>query len=193
MALNRFDPDSLGRLEQRAWAVYYLRDWPRLFRLLLEITRRHFGLSLPAAIYATCVATRAQVRFARAGNQDGRAEADMRRFYAFVRGPAGGCYDPARAAALEIGWWVVHRERARSADRRALSAALAASYAEVYQRPLETMMEAAELRAEAMDLSDQWVREGRQRGSPLLRRIAELLVQSYRALHEATIEPVGRP
>jgi hypothetical protein len=192
VALNRFDPDALGRLEQRAWAVYYLRDWPALFRLLYEITRRHFGLSLPQALYATFLATRAQVRFARSGNQDGRAEADMRLFYAFVRGPAGGRYDSARAARLELGWWVVHRQRERYPDRRSLSAALAASYAEVYQRPIEAMMPAAEARAEAMDLSDQWVREGRQRGSPLLRRIAELLVDSYRALHEATARP-GTP
>jgi hypothetical protein len=191
VALNRFDPDALGRLEQRAWAVYYLRNWPTLFRLLFEITRRHFGLSLPQALYATFLATRAQVRFARSGNQGGRAEADMRRFNAFVRGPAGGRYDPARAAQLELGWWAVHPQRERYPDRRALSAALAASYAEVYQRPIEVMMPSAELRAEAMDCSDQWVREGRQRSSPLLRRIAELLIESYRALHAATAGPAS--
>jgi hypothetical protein len=36
-----------------------------------------------------------------------------------------------------------------------------------------------------MDLSDQWNHEGKDPNSPLLERIATLLVQSYRSLSEA--------
>ena len=32
--LQSFDPESVGRLEQRAWAAYYWRQWPQLFDLL---------------------------------------------------------------------------------------------------------------------------------------------------------------
>ena len=43
--------------------------------------------------------------------------------------------------------------------------------------------------AVAMDLSDQWIREGKDPNSLLLEQIATLLVQSYRSLSEA----VGTP
>ena len=42
-----------------------------------------------------------------------------------------------------------------------------------------------EARAAAMDLSDQWIREGKDPASPLLEEIATLLVQSYRSLSDA--------
>jgi hypothetical protein len=40
-----------------------------------------------------------------------------------------------------------------------------------------------------MDLSDQWIREGKDPNSPLLGQIATLLVQSYQPPSEA----VGTP
>jgi hypothetical protein len=48
---------------------------------------------------------------------------------------------------------------------------------------------AGEARAVAMDLSDQWIREGKDPNSPLLGQIATLLVQSYRSLSEAVAPP----
>ena len=180
--LRAFDPETTGRLEQRAWAYYYYRQWPQLFDVLLRLSRSQFNLSLPQAVYASYLATQAQVVFARQGDQDGLAEDYMRRFYEYVREPVGGRYDPARAAELEVRWWVVHRQRERNPDRAALVDALAVTYAEVYQRPAERMREAAEARALAMDLSDQWNREGKDPASPLLEQIADLLVVSYRAL-----------
>ena len=129
------DPDQVGRLEQRAWAAYYLHRWPELFDLLLRLSRGQFGLSVPTALQASYLATQAQVVFSRQGAEGGEAEWNMRRFYEMVREPSGGRYDPARAAALELRWWVVHRQREQQPDRSALTAALAISYAEVYQRP----------------------------------------------------------
>ena len=180
-----FDPEVVGRLEQRAWAAYYYRDWPRLFDLLLRLSRSQFGLSLPQALYGSYLATQAQVIWARQGAKDGLAEEYMRRFYELVREPSGGRYDPRRAAELEVRWWSVHRQRAQYPDRSALALALAETYAEVYQAPVGRMLPAGDARAEAMDLSDQWIREGKDPNSPLLERIAERLVASYRALAEA--------
>jgi hypothetical protein len=51
--LTTFDPETVGRLEQRAWAAYYQRQWPQLFDLMLRMTRGAFGLSLPQAVYAS--------------------------------------------------------------------------------------------------------------------------------------------
>jgi hypothetical protein len=183
--LTAFDPEAVGRLEQRAWAAYYNRQWPQLFDLMLRMARGAFGLSLPQAVYASYLNTRAQIVWARQGAQDGLAEAHMLRFYEYVREPIGGRYDPARAAQLEIHWWAVHRNRGQYPDHAALASALAATYAEVYQLPAVRLLPAGEARAAAMDLSDQWVREGKDPDSPLLEQIATLLVQSYRSLSNA--------
>ena len=184
-ALRGFDPETVGRLEQRAWAAYYYRNWPELFDLLLRLSRGQFGLSLPQALHGSYLATQAQVVWARQGAQDGLAEEYMRQFYELVREPARGRYDSRRAAELELRWWAVHRQREQYPDRTALTQALAESFAEVYQAPVERMLAAADARAEAMDLSDQWIREGKVADSPLLDRIAALLVASYQALAES--------
>jgi len=156
---------------------------------MLRLTRGQFGLSLPRALVASYLATRAQMAFARQGERGGGAEAFMRRFYRHVREPVGGRYDPRRAAELEVRWWVIHRERDQHPDRSALTAALAASYAEVHRVPVGRVAAAADFRAHAMDVSDRWVRDGKAPDSPLLGEIAELLVASYRALSEAAATP----
>jgi hypothetical protein len=109
--LTAFDPETVGRLEQRAWQAYYQRAWPRLFDLMLRMTRGAFGLSLPQAVYASYLNTQAQIVWARQGAQDDLAEAYMLRFYEYVREPIGGRYDSARAAQLEVNWWAIHRNR----------------------------------------------------------------------------------
>ena len=187
--LAAFDPEIIGRLEQRAWAAYYYRQWPTLFDLMLRMTRGAFGLSLPRAVYASYLNTQAQVVWARQGAQDGLAEEYMRRFYAYVREPTGGRYDVNTAARLEVNWWAVHRNRDQYPDHSALAQALADSYAEVYQVPADRVLAAGEARAAAMDLSDQWNREGKDPNSPLLAQIADLLIAGYRALSEAVAPP----
>lgn len=183
--LERFSPDEMAALEQQAWQAYYERRWPALFGLLFRITRDQFGLPFWQSVYPTYLGTRAQVVFARQGDADGEAEGYMRAFYAAVREPSGGRYDPERAAAAEIRWWVVHRHRASYPDTSALVEALADLYAEVYQVPPQAVRVAAQHRAEAMELSDRWVREGKAPESPLLAEIEAELRESYRALRAA--------
>src|SRR5690349_16488713 len=66
-SLYAFDPDAVGRTEQRAWAAYYLHQWPRLFDDMLRMTRGAFGLSLPQAVYAAYLNTYAQMVWSRQG------------------------------------------------------------------------------------------------------------------------------
>ena len=54
-------------------------------------------------------------------------------------------------------------------------------YCYLYGEPADAVRPAAE-RARAMDLSDQWVREGCQSASPLLPLEHAALVRSYAAL-----------
>jgi hypothetical protein len=184
-ALANIDPEQLGAAEQQAWAAYYQRDWVTLYQLLLSISQSQFGLSPAQALEATIYATRAQVSFAERGARDGEAESHMRRFYTLVREPAGGAYDPARAAELEVGWWVIHRQRNRQPDTGPLVDALAALSVEVYGLTEDAARPAAEHRAAAMEISDRWVQEGRDPDSPLLADVRAELVRSYQALAEA--------
>lgn len=178
-----FDADLMADLEQEAWEAYYLRQWPRLFDKLLRITQHQFGLAPAPALYAAALATRAQVSFAQHGAEGGDAQRDMETCYRFVKDSMGGSYDPARAAELEVRWWVIHRQRDQYPDDRALVGALADLYAEVYQVPAERMMEAAAARAGAMRYSDQWITEGKQVPNPLLGQVRDALRRSYHALN----------
>ncbi|MFN0070033.1 MAG: hypothetical protein ACKVVP_00915 [Chloroflexota bacterium] len=183
--LYAFDPETVGRYEQAAWAQYYWRQWPQMFDSLLRMTRSAFGISFPHAVYATYENTLAQIAWARQGDTGGEARARMRTFYEFIREPVGGAYDTARAADLEVNWWAVHRNRDQHPDRTALTEALSMLYAEVYQLPADRVTRAAALRAEAMDISDQWIREGKLPESPLLQQITNLLIHSYTELKQA--------
>jgi hypothetical protein len=77
-----------------------------------------------------------------------------------------------------------------SGEPRELVEALAESYAYVYQVGVESVREAARLRAEAMDVSDVWVAAGRDREDVLLARERQLLMQSYTALRDAVRKSV---
>jgi hypothetical protein len=187
--LTAFEPERLATLEQEAWEAYYYRQWPRLFWLLLQIMRTQFGLSWAQAAYAAVLNTQAQLAFARQGDAGGEAEATMRRFYALVREPIGGAYDVDRVAAAEVRWWVIHRHRQEYPDSSALTQAIADLYAELYSVPAASVEEAAHGRVRAMELSDRWIAEGQQAGSPLLQQVRAELLTGYRDLKAALTNP----
>jgi hypothetical protein len=108
----------------------------------------------------------------------------MRRFYGLLRLAHGAPADPARAAELEVEWWGVHRQhqRGENGDAGPLVDALSRSYAFSFGIDQAALRPAAEHRARAMDMVDQWVTQGRQMDSPLLAPIRATLVRSYAAL-----------
>jgi hypothetical protein len=181
-AIERLVPDVLADREQRSWQAYYERRWAGLAWLLFQVTRDQFGVPIWQVPWAAYLATRAQAVFARRGAADGRAEAYMRRFYALVCRSSGGRYHPGRAAAAELRWWVVHRRRSDHPDTTALVDALCNLYAELYGISAVAARPSAHHRAEAMELSDRWVRDGRDPRSPLLGQVRDELFRSYTAL-----------
>ena len=69
-----------------------------------------------------------------------------------------------------MDWWAAHREHQQHPDgARRLVTALARLYAYLYSVDEAAVRPAAELRAEAMDLSDGWVAQGCPPRSPLSR------------------------
>jgi len=81
----------------------------------------------------------------------------MESFYRLIARRYGEPFAPARAAALEVEWWRVHREHQHAAageDDRPLVDGLTALYAYTYAVSEESVRPAAEQRALAMDYSD---------------------------------------
>lgn len=185
--LRSFDPVRIADLEYRMWVGYYLRHWPRVLVALVGLIRLGFGMDWVRTLHGAWLMLRATQQWAPFPDNDtDRARACMRRFYALVRLRYGEPADPARAAVLEIDWWRAHRERQYSADSATpadeLVDSLTRLYCYLYGESEEAVRPVAVHRAQAMDLSDQWLREGRQPDSPLLPLEHAALVRAYAAL-----------
>ncbi len=194
MATHRaFDPLRVGQLECVVWVAYYRREWVSFLRSALCVTRHIFGLSWPAAVRGSWFVLRAAQLWAPFPDNDpAAARLTMERFYRLLKQHSDEPFDPSDAARLEIEWWRVHREQQRNehdGDDRALVDALAALYAHTYGVPDAAVRLAAEQRALAMRYSDQWVREGCDRESPLIAQKRAALVRSYAGLLAAVHQP----
>jgi hypothetical protein len=190
--LRSFDPVRLADLEYRAWVGYYLHQWARVLIASVGLVRTGFGMDRIRTLHGAWLVLRANQLWAPyPDNQAQRAEACMRRFYALVRLTHGEPANPAKAAELEVDWWRVHREgQHRDGPRPAagaepaeeLVASLTRLYGYLYGEPEAALHPAAVHRARAMDLSDQWIREGCQPDSGLLPLEHAALVRAYAAL-----------
>ena len=193
--LRSFDPVRLADLEYRVWVAYYLRRWPRLLIASIGLVRAGFGMDWYRTMHGAWLVLRANQLWAPyPDNHPKRAQACMRRFYALVRLIYGEPANPAKAAELEVDWWRVHREGQHrdgpqysygiedAEPSEELVESLTRLYCFMYGESEAALRPAAVHRARAMDLSDQWVREGCQRDSRLLPLEHAALVRSYAAM-----------
>jgi hypothetical protein len=183
--LRSFDPVRIADLEYRAWVGYYLRKWPQVLRASVGLVRAGFGMDWFRTAHGAWLVLRANQLWAPyPDNHPDRARRCMRRFYALVRLTYGEPANPAKAAALEVDWWRVHREmqHAPGTDKDELVVAVTRLYCYLYEEPAEAVRPAAVHRARAMEFSDQWVKEGCLPDSPLLPLEHAALVRSYSAL-----------
>jgi hypothetical protein len=180
---RNFDPRSVGTLECRAWEMYYRRKWLAVLIAFVGLVRSAFGMSWPRTLQGAWYVLRANQKWAPADNDPDAARAYMARFYALLKASEGAGFDPARAAALEVEWWRAHRaDQHGRGDHAALVDALQALYAYTYEADAGAVRAAAELRAEAMGVSDRWIEAGCDPADPRLREERALLVRSFAAL-----------
>jgi hypothetical protein len=190
--LRSFDPVRLANLEYQAWVAYYQRRWPRVLIASIGLVRVGFGMDWYRTLHGAWLVLRAiQLWAPYPDNDPKRAQACMRRFYALVRLTYGEPANPARAAELEIDWWRVHREGQHREGPHAIEDAepteelvesLTRLYCYLYGEPETALRPAVMHRAMAMDLSDQWIREGCQPDSRLLPLEHAALFRSYAIL-----------
>jgi hypothetical protein len=185
--LRSFDPFDIAELEYRMWVGYYLRRWTQVLSAAVTLLRLGFGMNVVMILRGTWLMMRA-IRLWKPfpDNDPDGAQACMCELYALVRRRFGEPVDPAQAAALEIDWWRVHRERQYLADPTERSDELVESVIRLYSclfgETEAAVRPAAVHRVQAMDLSDQWVREGCLPDSSLLSHERAALVRAYAAL-----------
>jgi hypothetical protein len=184
--MRSFDPRAVGTLECRAWETYYRRKWAAFLIASVGLVRSAFRMSWPRTLVGAWLVLRANQMWAPYPDNDpDAARRLMTRFYQLLRKAEGTSIDPVRAAELEVEWWRAHREDQRE-DRpgsaESLVLALRDLYAYTYSADPEEVRQAAQLRAEAMHVSDRWVEAGCDPEPPMLGVELALLVRSYAAL-----------
>jgi hypothetical protein len=190
--LRTFDPLRLADLEYQAWTGYYLRRWPQVLIASVGLVRVGFGLGWYRTLHGAWLVLRANQLWAPYPENDPVAvRAYMRRFYTLVSRVHGEPADPVKAAELEVDWWRAHREGQHqegphliddTEPAEALVQALTRLYCYLYGSQEADLLPAATHRARAMDLSDEWIRQGCQPDSPLLPLEHAALVRCYAAL-----------
>jgi hypothetical protein len=183
--MRSFDPDEVARLETAMWRSYYQKERLKLFNELTELLRTQYNLPLIRSNAVAYQASKAAFVF-----KDGHKREDYEKalpnlvnFYQEIRKVSDVNFDVHRAAQLELEWWIVHRERKRHASG-VLDKALAELPAELYQIPVEKMMEHAKLRAEAMTIRDNKAEAGGVTEEDW-KKIDALLHLSWRELYQA--------
>src|ERR1700750_3156830 len=163
----------------------YRRRWLAVLVAFVGLVRSAFGMSWPRTLQGAWYVLRANQKWAPADNDPDAARAYMARFYALLKASEGSAFDPVRASELEVEWWRAHREDQHGGGPEApegLVGALQALYAYTYSVDAAAVRAAAELRAEAMDVSDRWIEAGCDPANPLLRAERALLVRSFASL-----------
>jgi hypothetical protein len=185
--LRSFDPLRIADLEHRMWVAYYLHRWTYLLGASVRLLRLGFGRDVARILQGAWLMLRAVRLWAPFPDNDpDGARACMHELYALVRLRFGEPADPARAASLEIDWWRAHRQRQHAPDPAEtgdeLLDSLTRLYCYLFGQTEDAVRLAAVHRVQAMDLSDQWVREGCRPDSPLLPLERAALVRAYSAL-----------
>ena len=182
------DPIAVGRSECDAWVGYYRRDWLRMLVGLHGMVRHGFALGPFGNLKAAWHVLRGSQAWApNPHNHPAAARRHMARFFQMAdkAGRLGG--DPRVAADLEVAWWHAHREHQNDpkVTEEDLITALVRLYCHVYQTDPADVRRAAELRVQAMALSDAWVAAGCHLDDPTLAEERLALEASYGALRDA--------
>lgn len=182
-----FDPFRIADLEYRMWVAYYQRRRTRLLAAMVTLLRLGFGTNLVGVLRGAWLMLRATQLWAPYPDNDpDGVRSCLHELYALVRQRFGEPDDPGLAASLEIDWWRVHRIRqhapnpAKAGDE--LVEAVTRLYCYLFGKTGDAVRPAAVHRVKAMDLSDQWVRDGCRSDSPLLPLEHAALVRAYAAL-----------
>jgi hypothetical protein len=190
------DPVAVGLSECEAWVGYYRRDWPRMLAGLLGMVRHGFALGPFRNLMAAWHVLRGSQAWAPSPDNDPQAaRRHMARFFQMASKAGRLSGDPRVAAELEVAWWHTHRAQQHDpqVSEEDLVTSIVRLYCHVYQADPADMRRAAELRVQAMALSDAWVAAGCHLDDSTLAHVRLALVASYAELREASESAASRP
>ena len=180
--LRSFDAQEVGAIEADMWRSYYERRPGALFLQLGHLLRTQYGQTYPRSLVTAYHAAKAAFIFKDGKDRAGyeRALPDLRAYYSAIL-PAAE--DVNAVAALELEWWIIHRQRDRYSPDD-LPDSLAALQSAIYHQPRERFATHARLRAEAMLMRDR-LADGPGAPDSDWSRINEMLVASWASLAAA--------
>jgi hypothetical protein len=190
-----FDADRVAFLEKAGWEAYYDRDWPRVLTLMVQMNRTQFCMSWLDATLAALDIVRAAAAFAPVDNDIAAATQHLTRFYARARTSAGLQTDAATLAALEMDYWIIHRELAvarkaapgHAGDIEPMVDALETLHAALFAAPPAAIRRSAELRAQAAATVDRITGDYADDVAADWQAIEQLLREAYRAVVPAPV------
>jgi hypothetical protein len=191
----RFHPEKVAYYEMAGWEAYYDRDWLRVLRLMVQLNREEFGLSLLQALAASLDVVRASVAFKPVENDIPETTRHLRHYFERVRRVVGLRADAGLLAQLEINYWIVHRQLAierqkathagspdSTEDIRPMIEALEQLHAALFEAPPEATRRSAELRALAAKTVDRITGHYSVDEAEDWRKIESYLQEAYRSL-----------
>ena len=191
------DPDRVAYFEKAGWEAYYDRKWLRVLRLMVQLNREQFGMSLPTAIAAAVDVVRASLAFAPVDNDVPAATEHLRRYYEKAPRSAGVLMDAAKLAALEMDYWIVHRKLAierrqtldHTGDIEPMVESLARLHAALFGATTEAIRRSAECRAQAAQAVDRITGGYSTDVAGDWQRVEEYLREAYRSLSVLSTSP----
>lgn len=155
-SIRQFDPAAVARLETAMWRSYYDKNPVLLFWQLAKGLREQFHAPFWRSFGLAFQATNAAFVF-----KQGQSQTDYRQalptlvdYYQSIQELCSESFNVQRVAALELNWWIVHRQRDRYSYAD-LADALAQTSAALYNRPASAFIPYAQTRADAMRLCDE--------------------------------------
>ena len=151
---GRFDPDRVAYYEKAGWEAYYNRQWGRVLALMVGLNREQFHMPWWVAITAALDTVRAAKAFAPVDNDIPTATRHLVNYYAKARHYANIAAGAEELAALEMDYWVVHRQLAVrrqqnqiDSDIEPMVQALARLHAALFGATVAAMHPSAQARA----------------------------------------------
>ena len=158
----KFNPESVAYYEKAGWEAYYERKWFTCFRLLVQLNREQFRMAPFMALAAALDTVRASVAFAPVDNDVPKATYFIERFFAKARQSLSIQADAKTLAALEMEYWIVHRQLAVRRQQNhddtyiePMIQSLANLHAALFDSTPALMRRSAELRALAAQTVDR--------------------------------------
>lgn len=150
----RFDPNRVAYYEKAGWEAYYNRQWGRVLTLMVGLNCEQFRMPWWVAIAAAFDTVRAAKAFAPVDNDLPTATRHLVNYYAKARRYADIAASAEAVAALEMDYWVVHRQLAvrrqqnhADSDIEPMVQAFARLHAALFGATVEAMHPSAHARA----------------------------------------------